>query len=417
MSAPSPSRRSSRPARVPPGSTSPPARWCRDRPAAAGDGTGRRWRGGTVAWSLRLRRAARPTTAHASAFAPGTPDFARSGGSPAPVEEVDDGGDVGGRDTGLLRRSWSRTVAPGVTVAAVARLQPLAGWPSPAAPALRTAVAGRRDAAPRATRSAPGRARARARRPWPAGRPPPSPAGAPQLAQHRRRDPLGAAGPLRNARRAGRRAARAPAPSSPRRRAPRRAAAPGAARPPAPGPPRPAMPCAAAYGRATWPCTDATTTSTPDPCAIMCGSAARAPCTAPSMSASSPRRPRPAAAPGHRRGPAHRRTAPTRRSARGARRPRRAASCAHRRVRGALAVAPRAPDAPRAPSARPTVAWPTAPRGPRHDDDAAGQPQPAAVARHQPGPVQHRAGEFGPRRRREVRAESSSRTASSERVL
>src|SRR3954451_9830374 len=54
-------------------------------------------------WSLRLRNAARPTTAHASAVAPGTPE--RAGWSSGPEEEVDDGEDVGGRDTGVLRRS------------------------------------------------------------------------------------------------------------------------------------------------------------------------------------------------------------------------------------------------------------------------------------------------------------------------
>src|SRR5919107_3501698 len=57
----------------------------------------------TADWSLRLRNAARPTTAHASALGPGTPE--RAGWSSGPEEEVDDGEDVGGRDTGVLRRS------------------------------------------------------------------------------------------------------------------------------------------------------------------------------------------------------------------------------------------------------------------------------------------------------------------------
>ena len=58
-----------------------------------------------VDWSLRLRSAARPTTAHASALAPGTPEAGRPGGSSGWAEDEDDGEDVGGRDTGVLRRS------------------------------------------------------------------------------------------------------------------------------------------------------------------------------------------------------------------------------------------------------------------------------------------------------------------------
>ena len=86
-------------------------------------------------------------------------------------------------------------------IAAAARLQPPTaqvmashphGGPAPADRSVQRAAAG--TAAPRATRSGPAPGRARARRPWRPGRPPPSPAGAPQLAQHRRRDPLGAAG-------------------------------------------------------------------------------------------------------------------------------------------------------------------------------------------------------------------------------
>src|SRR5690242_8037544 len=57
-----------------------------------------------VDWSLRLRSAARPTTAHASAVAPGTPEVERPRGSSGRAEDEDDGEDVGGRDTGVLRR-------------------------------------------------------------------------------------------------------------------------------------------------------------------------------------------------------------------------------------------------------------------------------------------------------------------------
>ena len=58
-------------------------------------------------WSLRLRSAARPTTAQASALAPGTPEVARSDGSSGWAEDVDDGEDVGGRDTRHLGRSMA----------------------------------------------------------------------------------------------------------------------------------------------------------------------------------------------------------------------------------------------------------------------------------------------------------------------
>ena len=232
--------------------------------------------------------------------------------------------------------------------------------------------------------------------------------GVPQSAHHRRRHPLVRC-PQETSRTPAR--CRAPAPSSPRRRAPRRAAAPARSAAASTRAAAAAMPCGAAYGRATWPCSDATTTNTPDPCATMCGSAARAPCTAPSMSAPSPshlvgRQLQDPAA-----GLRIDDTAPTRRCAPGARPPA-ARPLAPTPGPRSAARRPRAPDALRAPSARR--------RRPAHRTP---RPRPrrrrcrAAAARggNPPSALDHQlcAVSSG----REVRAESFARTASRERVL